>query len=81
MNAKKTAPLTTLHAIREVTAMSEKKIRRGRHVGLDFFDPLIEALTSYQGTHLVGITPSLHMHYTPTYSSLEEGWTRVKIFP
>jgi hypothetical protein len=36
MNAKKTAPLTTLHATREVTAMSEKKIRRAATSALTF---------------------------------------------
>jgi len=40
---QKTAPLTTLHATREVTATSEKKNKEGRHVGLDFYDLLIEA--------------------------------------
>ena len=43
MNAKKRAPLTALHATREVTATSEKKNKEGRHVGLDFYDLLIEA--------------------------------------
>jgi hypothetical protein len=33
---QKTAPLTTLHATREVTAMSEKKIRRAATSGLTF---------------------------------------------
>ena len=40
---QKRAPLTPLLATRKVTSMSEKK-GRGRHVGLDFYDLLLEAL-------------------------------------
>jgi hypothetical protein len=44
MNAKKTAPLTALHATGCcVVALGEKNME-GRHVGLDFYDLLIEAL-------------------------------------
>src|SRR5215469_2621443 len=43
---QKTAPLTALHATREAGRDRRKKsttIRRGRHVGLDFYDLLIVA--------------------------------------
>jgi len=42
----KTAPLTAFHATLEVAATSEKEIitKEGRHVGLYFYDLLIEAL-------------------------------------
>jgi len=44
MNAKKRAPLTALQPTREVTAkFGEKNNKEGRHVGLDFYDLLIEA--------------------------------------
>ena len=39
-----TAPLTALHATWELAATSGKKYG-GRHVGLDFYDLLIEALS------------------------------------
>ena len=45
MNAQKRRPLTALPATWEVAATSEKEINKeGRHVGLDFYDLLIEAL-------------------------------------
>jgi hypothetical protein len=40
----KRAPLTALHATREVTVMSEKKIRRAATSALTFVDLLIEVL-------------------------------------
>jgi hypothetical protein len=44
MNAKKTAALTVLHATgRSVVDVGGKKNKEGRHVGLDFYDLLIEA--------------------------------------
>ena len=39
---QKTAPLTALHATWDLAATSEKNME-GRHVGLDFYDLLIEA--------------------------------------
>ena len=38
---QKTAPLTALHATWDLAATSEKNME-GRHVGLDFYDLLIE---------------------------------------
>jgi len=41
---QKTAPLTVLHATgRSVVDVGKKKNKEGRHVGLDFYDLLIEA--------------------------------------
>jgi hypothetical protein len=48
MNAKKTAPLTAFHATgRSTVDVGEKN--GGRHVGLDFYDLLIEALLIESG--------------------------------
>ena len=42
---QKTAPLTVLHATgRSVVDVGGKKYKEGRHVGLDFYDLLIEAV-------------------------------------
>ena len=42
---QKPAPLTSLHATgRSVVDVGQKKNKEGRHVGLDFYDLLIEAL-------------------------------------
>ena len=40
---QKTAPLTALHATWDLAATSEKNME-GRHVGLDFYDLLIEGV-------------------------------------
>ena len=44
MNAKKRAALTALHATGHSVIDVGEKNKEGRHVGLDFYDLLIEAL-------------------------------------
>ena len=70
---QKTAPLTTLHATPEITAMSEKKNKEGRHVGLDFYDLLIEARSGVpveKGTSAV-ISASLHKFVERRFNEIE----------
>jgi hypothetical protein len=44
MNAPYRAPLTALHVTTEGLCSAEKNNKDGRHVGLDFYDLLIEVL-------------------------------------
>src|SRR5215471_17047756 len=57
---QRTAPLTALHATGRSSVDVGEKNMEGRHVGLDFYDLLIEALSGFYVNHACG----------------DEGWTR-----